>query len=215
MWTPRIKRKAPFVIYDGGGVLQEVDQGNSVDFVAYTPFNPPPYGGTLVASGQYFQSYIWSLFGMTPVALRAYYVPIMIPYPMLIDQFSVYCKTAQGGKKCKIGIFSVERGEVSKNIYVNQLGIGSIGERPIPANVSLGAGSYAFFFMTDADSAEIHRSTIFQGLIGRVTPWSIAREAYHWYQDLSTFDDDLDDDPTLSIEETNSSATPLIAARMA
>jgi len=215
--APR-KKKFYGVIDDSGGVLQQVDELGAVNFVAYTPFNPPPYGGMLVARGQYFQSYDWeTLTPMTPVALRAYYIPVLIPYPMLIDQLSIFCSTAESNKKCKIGIFSVERGEVSKNIYVNQVGMGSIGERVIPANVSISAGSYAFFFMTEASTAKIYRSSTSTGRLGKVKPWDLRSDGYYWYQDLSTFDDDLDDDPVLTIEETiaGGSNIPAVAARMA
>lgn len=209
------KRKVPFVIYDGGGVLQEVDQLGRDDFVSYTPINPPPYGGTLVASGQYFTPYNWNASQIFPVALRAYYVPLLIPYPMLIDELSINCTVAESGKKCKIGIFSVERGVVGKNIYVNVTGMGSVGQRLIPANISLGAGSYALFFMANASTAKIIRATIFTALLGRISVTSSFNQGVHWYQDLSSFDGDLNDDPTLIIEENSGLLTPQIMARMA
>jgi len=180
-------------------------------FRAYTPINPPPYGNKLMASGQYFGPYGSGNSTINPIQFRVYYIPLIIPYPLLINEFMIDIITQDNDSQAKLGIFAIERGKIGKNIYVNTIGLNTTGKRVVPANVSVGAGSYAFIFMTESTIVVVRKSNLTLGLLGFSAGTEIEDNAYA-YNTLAGFDSDLEDDPVTTLSESTS--VPRVMARM-
>lgn len=159
---------------------------------------PPSYPGRIVTSGQFTGTYSPSTSTVGPIPLRVYYIPIQIPYTVLIDMLSVYVTIASPGTQIRLGIFAIERGIITKHITSNITHGSDTGVRSTAIRALVTAGTYALAYITDI-LVTVRTFAAKKGLIGAVDP-SSAIDGTHYIEDKDTFAEGFSDDPTVSVD---------------
>ncbi len=166
--------------------------------VAYRTKYPTPYGGRVVAVGQYIGTYSIAAGALVLAEKRVYYVPISIPYPLRVTELSVYVTTTEAGKTAYLGIYSIERGVITKHIYSGLISLAVASEVILSANLTLSAGVYALVCYAESTTAAVRVVSVDTPLL----PYSVATgtaQYTHYYEDKASFGDNLVDSPTVTL----------------
>lgn len=181
----------------GGGTAALLAE--TVKFIAYQTKYPPVNTSRLPITDQYIGTYNIDNGTITLVNLRAYYLPIIIPYPLIITELSVHVITAEASKIARLGIFEFERGVIEDLIYSNLISLATTGSRTVEANVSLSPGSYVLVMFSDATgTADVRKVAVDTPLLGYTIISGIIQYT-HYYNDIATFATGLSDDPPVTL----------------
>lgn len=171
----------------------------TVKFVSYATKYPPPFKGRIAVSGQYIGTYSPYVLASKPGALRAYYMPFPIPYPLIIKELSIYIKASVDiDKEARLGIFASERGKIGQLIDDNIIALNTIGIRQVPFNVSLSAGMYFLCYFGESSTIEIIRNYVYTSPLGYANAEATV-EYTHYYNDIATFATGLSSDPVVTL----------------
>ena len=180
-----------------GGGLGSVAE--AIPFVAYQTKYPPPIISRLPIADQYIGTYNINNGVIALSNLKAYYMPVIIPYPLIIQELSVYVGTAEANKLARIGVFAYERGVIEDLIYSNLVSLASVGSRAVNANVSLSPGSFILAIVSNATgTAELRKVEVDVPLLGYGVDTGV-NQYTHYHDTKSAWVDGLEDDPTVTL----------------
>lgn len=168
---------------------------NQVFYIAYATERPPPYGGRQIVSGQWLANTGLTGTNFALIALRRYYVPIQVPYALVVNFLGAEITTIASSDTIKVGVLGFERGIVGRIIQQNIVTPNILGVRTAPMLCALSAGTYCLGIMSDGTPGV---SIVNHTLIGIQSPDSIINPGYY-YDDISDYDEGFTDDPTVIV----------------
>ncbi len=147
----------------------------------YMAIYPPPFTGQLPQRGHYIGTYDPTNSSFAPTADTIYYVPIIIPYQIVLDLIGVKVDVAEANKNCKLGIYPIERGYLKDIILqTDEISLGTNDFKSEAIEVVLSPGAYVFAFVTDATgTAEIREVGVNVSLLPE--PATAASAIYPYY----------------------------------
>lgn len=121
-----------------------------ISLKTYTRTKEIAFSGKLPVNSTYITAQKYNGGIINPIALRAYYVPIMIPYRCHISELGIYCSVIDLAGIARLGVYSFEQGIVGELIYSNIVSLDSIGARIVGADISLDFGIYCLAYLDNS-----------------------------------------------------------------
>jgi len=172
---------------------------------------PVPYTGQVVQRGQYIGTYNPSSNTMVLSPTIVYFIPLVITYPIVIDQLGVYVTVPQSGKFCRIGVYRSELGIPGDKIAdTGNIVVGTAGERTGAVSVRLSEGVYLFALGTDAATLEVRASDVRTSVLPELNLSSTAINSFYSETHSSGFKEFNTTPTTLTL---TSGSVPRIFAR--
>lgn len=124
----------------------------------------PPIQGHLGTSGKYLATYSAGTGVASFAADTIFYVPVCLSYEQTFDRIGIYVN-ASGGANARLGIYPIERGEISTKIYgSDSFDVSSSGLKLVTIDQYLSSGIYAFALILDTITS-LRINTINQPLV--------------------------------------------------
>ena len=176
-----------------------LDDIEVVELKSYALRNPIPYSKNMGQHSQYLINDTLSISDTVFTALRIYYIPIVIPYPVHVQEIGITITERDDSTQTRLGIFASERGIITDLIYSNIIQNNTTGYRAVAANIQLPKGFFFLAFMTESSILDVKDAGIFEvTFLPHSTPLETKNNT-HYFNDISTFSDGFSDDPDVTL----------------